>query len=100
MKHKALILGSVLLGASVAIAPVQAHDTHDLLLPLSITGLLLMDHHYSSHHSHRHHYSSHHGYTHHQSGHRQHYQHPRSYSYGRAGGHKHRHNDGRGRGHR
>lgn len=90
MKHKALILGSVLLGSSVAIMPVQAHDTHDLLLPLSITGLLLMDHHYSSHHRH----------THHQSGHRQHYQHPRSYSYGRAGGHKHRHNDGRGRGHR
>lgn len=86
MKHKALILGSVLLGSSVMVAPLQAHDLYDPLLPLYLPGLLLLDSH-NHHRDHKHHYYDDHRYR---------YQHPRSYSYGRAGGpkHKHRHNAG------
>lgn len=84
MKSKTLLIGAVLLGASVAVAtPVQAHDS-DLWPLYGLTGLILLDSYSHDHHHHKHHYYG---------GPRYRYERHRHYSYGQPAKHRHRHDD-------
>ena len=57
MNTKVMLVSAILLGASVVVAPVQAHQNHNDLWPLhGLTGLILYDAYSSHHHHHKHRY--------------------------------------------
>jgi len=86
MKSKLLLIGTVALAASVAVAaPVQAHD-NDLWPLYGLTGLILLDAYSHEHHHH------HRGYYYYDAP-RYRHEHRRDYGYGHPGKYRHGRDD-------
>ena len=72
MNSKILLASSVLLGASLAVSPVQASDDDDLWLLYGLTGIVLYE---RGHHDHGYYGHEHHEHEHHDHGYYGHEQH-------------------------